>query len=311
VTGGVAVVVLNWNGGSDTLRCLRSLRRHDPGVRIVVVDNGSTDGSLEDVEREDLADDVVAAGANLGYAGGNNLGLTRALADGWPVVAVLNNDTFIQGPVFSALAAEVTADPHLVLSPLIRYAETTHGQDVWFQGGVLDRGYPRHVQPDELARWPVTEGRRTAEVLTGCCIVASAQTWREVGRFDDGMFLLFEDSDWSMRAVAAGRRLAVRTDVEIHHAVGGSVTSARTARLMSFYFGRNMLRFSHRYFPGAMPRLVWQWFVVPALRSLAGREPRADVGFRWLGAACGLVGQSGVAPRWVQSVAAYRSGRVE
>ena len=142
----------------------------------------------------------MLAGANLGYAGGNNLGLQRALDDGCAVVGVLNNDTYVEAPVFTVLAAAVTADPRLVVTPLIRYAAT---DDVWFQGGVLDAGYPRHVQPDELEAWPVVDNRREADVLTGCCIVAGADTWREVGLFDDGLFLFFEDSDWSIRARAA------------------------------------------------------------------------------------------------------------
>jgi GT2 family glycosyltransferase len=91
----VAVVVLNWNGGSDTTRCLRSLREHEPAVRIIMVDNGSTDGSVAAVEHEQLADVVMLAGANLGFAGGNNLGLRRAMDDGYAVIAVLNNDTYL------------------------------------------------------------------------------------------------------------------------------------------------------------------------------------------------------------------------
>src|ERR1700742_3640282 len=94
--GAVAVVVLNWNGGTDTLRCLRSLRAQEPDLHLIVVDNGSTDGSVEAVEAEGLADDVIRAGENLGYAGGNNLGLKRALTDGYDVIAVLNNDTYLE-----------------------------------------------------------------------------------------------------------------------------------------------------------------------------------------------------------------------
>jgi GT2 family glycosyltransferase len=298
--GGTAVVVLNWNGGTDTTRCLRSLREHEPELRIIVVDNGSTDGSVAAVEAEQLADDIVLAGANLGYAGGNNLGLRRALAEGCAVVAVLNNDTYVEGPVFTALADAVIAEPGLVVAPMIRYAAT---DDVWFQGGVLDAGYPRHVQPDELEQWPVTDSQREADVLTGCCIVAGADTWREVGVFDERLFLFFEDSDWSIRARAAGRRLVVRTDLEIRHVVSGSTRSPRTARLVSFYFGRNMMWFSRKYFPDSTSRLARLWLGRAAVRAVLGRVSRSDVLFRWFGALSALVGQSGPAPQWVQRMA--------
>lgn len=304
--GTTAVVVLNWNGGADTLRCLRSLRTHEPDLHLIVVDNDSTDGSLEDVEAAGLADDVVRAGGNLGYAGGNNLGLRRALSDGYPVIAVLNNDTYLERPAFGPLAAAVSARPDLVLSPLIRYSAT---DAMWFEGGVLDDGYPRHVQPAELMKWPVVDNRRDADVLSGCCIVAAATTWRDVGLFNDGLFLLFEDSDWSIRARAAGRRLAVSTDTEIRHAVSASIRSRRTARLLSFYFGRNLIWFGRHHCRQAIPRLAGQWLGRPAIRATLGREPRDDVVFRWLGALGALVGQSGIAPRWVQRLATVGSGQ--
>jgi GT2 family glycosyltransferase len=298
--GRTAVVVLNWNGGSDTIRCLRSLREHEPDLWVIVVDNGSADDSIAAVEAAHLADDIVLAGANLGYAGGNNLGLRRALTDGCAVVAVLNNDTYVEGPVFTALADAVTADPGLVVTPLIRYAATN---DVWFQGGVLDAGYPRHVQPDELEAWPVVDHQREADVLTGCCIVATADSWREVGLFDDGLFLFFEDSDWSIRARAAGRRLVVLTDVEIRHVVSGSTRSPRTARLVSFYFGRNMMWFARKYFPASTSRLAKLWLGRAAVRAVLGRTSRSDVLFRWFGAISAFAGQTGPAPRWVQTLA--------
>jgi GT2 family glycosyltransferase len=302
----VAVVVLNWNGGTDTTRCLRSLREHDPTVRIIVVDNGSTDDSVAAVETERLADDIVLAGANLGFAGGNNLGLQRALDGGCTVVGILNNDTYLEGPVFTSLAALVTADRDLVVTPVIRYAAT---HDVWFQGGVLDAGYPRHIQPDEVPQWPVTDGSRAVDVLTGCCMVANADTWREVGVFDDGLFLFFEDSDWSMRARATGRRLVVQTDVEIRHVVSGSTRSTRTARLVAFYFGRNMMWFSRKYFPASTGRLARLWLGRAAVRAALGRTSRSDVLFRWFGALSAVVGQSGPAPRWVQALAGRERAR--
>ena len=159
------------------------------------------------------------------------------------------------------------------------------------------------MHADELAKWPVVAGRRHAEVLSGCCIVAAAATWREVGVFDERLFLLFEDSDWSIRARAAGRRLAVVTDLEIRHAVSGSVRSRRTARLFAFYFGRNMIRFSGRHFPRSTARLARQWLGRAAVRATLGREARDDVFFRWLGALSAVVGQSGIAPGWVQRLA--------
>src|ERR1700730_5371151 len=89
----LAVVVLNWNGADDTLACLASLRESTLACHAIVVDNGSTDDSLARIEASGLADVVIPAGTNLGYAGGNNLGLRRALDRGFAHVAVLHKHT--------------------------------------------------------------------------------------------------------------------------------------------------------------------------------------------------------------------------
>ena len=90
----VTVVVLNWNGLADTLECLNSLVRLDyPTHEVVVVDNGSTDGSVQVFREQFPMATVFETGENLGYTGGNNAGLRHALAQGADYVLLLNNDT--------------------------------------------------------------------------------------------------------------------------------------------------------------------------------------------------------------------------
>src|ERR1700687_3161007 len=92
----VWVVILNWNGLTDTLACLASLRRLQyTAHRVVVVENGSTDGSIDAIRRDSANDgiEIIDAKSNLGYAGGNNLGIRHALERGADFILVLNNDT--------------------------------------------------------------------------------------------------------------------------------------------------------------------------------------------------------------------------
>ena len=91
MSASVAAVVLNWNNATETIACLTSLRAADPDVRVVAVDNGSDADDADRIETSGLADVVVRNGTNLGFTGGNNRGLQRALADGAAFVAVLNN----------------------------------------------------------------------------------------------------------------------------------------------------------------------------------------------------------------------------
>ena len=88
----IAVVVLNWNGAADTIECLRSLKDSATPIHTIVVDNGSTDASVQQITASGLADVVVENDSNLGYAEGNNVGLRLAINERFSIVAVMNND---------------------------------------------------------------------------------------------------------------------------------------------------------------------------------------------------------------------------
>jgi GT2 family glycosyltransferase len=301
ISARTAVVVLNWNGGIDTIDCLKSLRLYDPSVDIVLVDNASTDGSIELVEREALATEVVRVGSNRGYAGGNNHGIRAALAAGYDVIAVLNNDTIVDGPTVSGLASLVRERPELVLAPTIWLADAP-GR-LWFGGGVLERGWPRHLQSHELLEWPEVDGLRRCDVLTGCCIAASAAVWAETAGFDERYFLIFEDSDWSLRVRRAGFNLATATNLDLRHKVSRSFRSIRSRRLMAFYFGRNGLLFTWTHARQHLPRFAGRWLLRSLTRAVVGRERWDDVLFRWFGALCFVAGQHDAAPRSIEWLA--------
>ncbi|NTV39126.1 MAG: glycosyltransferase family 2 protein, partial [Demequinaceae bacterium] len=127
------------------------------------------------------------------------------------------------------------------LSPEVYYRDRP--EELWFGGGSLDRDlmFPHHTPPHRLGS--VVDDLRRTEVLAGCCVTASAEVWREVGPFDERFFLNFEDSEWSMRARAAGVELAVDCSTSILHAVSASFVR-EAAFLGTFYFVRNGLLFN-------------------------------------------------------------------
>src|SRR5215470_14085112 len=98
----VAVVVLNWNGCNETLACLESLIKLSyPPCDLIVVDNGSTDNSVAAVRSKYPNVEVIQTGKNLGYAGGNNVGIRRALEKGAQYILILNNDTRVSPDAIS------------------------------------------------------------------------------------------------------------------------------------------------------------------------------------------------------------------
>ena len=103
----VVAVVLSWNGREDTLACLESLR----GVETIVVDNGSADGSADAVAERFPDVELIRAGVNLGFAGGNNVGIRRALDRGADWVVLVNNDATVADDLVAAVVAAAGRQP--------------------------------------------------------------------------------------------------------------------------------------------------------------------------------------------------------
>lgn len=270
-TGRDAVVVLNYRGRDDTLACVTSLLADPHPPTVLVVDNGSEDGLLRDVRERWPEVRTVAHRTNQGFAGGMNSGVRQALSDGARTVTVLNNDTLVPAGTIEALAERAMLGE--AVSPTVRHLGAP---DVWFAGGAVDHrtGIAEHVFGHRLADQPVREGVRRTEVLAGCCVTASAATWRRVGLFDERYFLLFEDSDWSLRAAAAGVPLTVLTDVAIEHRVSASAVGA-TAYLNTYYYTRNGLLFGRERLgarTSSRARLLRRHVLPPISRRMRDRQ---------------------------------------
>ncbi|WP_375493130.1 glycosyltransferase family 2 protein [uncultured Jatrophihabitans sp.] len=295
---GTWIVVLNWNGRDDTLELLDTLAG-EPAT-VLVVDNGSFDGTLEAVRERHPEVHTLQTGANLGYAGGNNVGITQALAADADIVAVLNNDTLVE-PGFLTPLVEIAADGAAAVSPDIRYADEPEVS--WFRGSRIDLrdGWPQHLPPADQP--PAAAGPFASPVLTGCCVVASAQTWRRVGLFDDGMFLMFEDSDWSRRAADAGVDLIVAPRSRIRHKVSRSFTGEASV-LGTYYFARNGAVFAARHLG---VRGTARFVVRRVLRSTLGelRDParRPFALMAYLGLLAALTRRRGPAGRVATALA--------
>ncbi|HEY2955776.1 MAG TPA: glycosyltransferase family 2 protein [Candidatus Eisenbacteria bacterium] len=222
----LAVVVLNWNGLEDTRALLRTLERcripEGWSAAVMVVDNGSSDGSAARIAAEFPAVEVLALPANLRFAGGNNRGLERALASGAQAVMLLNNDTEADPGLLERLLLALEEHPEAgAASPLIYFAAPS-GR-IWYAGGVcvpalglaahrglrsLDRGQYRSIQ--------------TSGYLTGCCLLARREAWERVGLLDERYYLYAEDADWSLRARRAGFALLFVPTARLWHKVSAS-----------------------------------------------------------------------------------------
>jgi GT2 family glycosyltransferase len=230
----VTAVVLSWNGKEDTLACLRSLEGEE--VDVIVVDNASEDGTAESVSGVDL----IRNERNLGYAGGMNVGIRRALERGADAVLLLNNDVEVEPGAIEALIAATEGAG--AVCPVIVFADDP--RRIWYSGARFDprRGYNGRHQSDEPA------GPREAERICGAAVLIPREILESVGAFDEGLFAYVEDADWSLRARERGNRLVVEPRSRARHKVSAA-TGGEGSDTALYYSTRNTLAVCERHAP--------------------------------------------------------------
>ncbi len=264
----VVSVVVNWNGWRDTLSCLESLVKQDyPGQQIVVVDNASTDDSVERIGGAFPQIPVLVAERNRGFAAGSNIGIRHALEHGAEFVWLLNNDTISPADTLRKLVAGAADVKVGIVGTVLRDFSDPARVQAWGGGSTTrSAGFVRHFErPFELGR---------NSYLTFASVLLRGDMLESVGLLDEGYFMYFEDSDLCFRARAAGWRLAVASDTAVLHKEGASNPSTSASKRKSARLDRIVtasgLRFLDRY---GQPRwLAKPLFVLSrvAKRALTG-----------------------------------------
>ena len=261
----VSIIILNWNGRQDTNGCLQSLQRlRYPNYHIIVVDNGSTDGSVNFLRNLYPWITILETGRNRGFAAGNNVGLRYVCSHPADYVWLLNNDTEVAADALSNMVARAESDPRIgaVGSVLLEKSES-HAVQVWGGGRVnfclgLPKSCTERVHQEKL------------DYLSGASLLLRWQAVVEVGFLDERFFLYWEDTDLGFRLRAAGRKLSVAEDAFVHHRNSGSLQSQ--SPLWDFYFTASSVLFFSRHarFP-----------LLPILVGTVGRLVRRALRGEW------------------------------
>lgn len=256
----LAVVVVNWNGRDLLDDCLGSLRGGYPDVRVIMVDNGSTDDSVAYCREHHPWVEIIASPVNLRWAGGNNLALSRLRDEGWPdQVLLLNNDTIVPEGTLARLVDALAGEPRAwAATPRICYA--AEPGRIWFDGGRVGRwtGWVAHEGIRVRAgHRPLTPG--FTDYATGCAMLLERRALEAVGLFDEGYRLYAEDSDYSLRLRAAGGEILHAPTALVLHKVSRTVGvgSPRKAYLKARSHVRLLRRhWSRRTWPVLLPAQV-------------------------------------------------------
>lgn len=235
----IFTVILNTNRREDTLACLASLARSSyPANTVIVLDNASTDGSVQAIGAAFPEVQVIALQANLGYAGNNNVGIRAALAQGADWVFVLNEDTILHERCLETLVRVGESDPSIgMVGPLVyHYDEPTVIQSA---GGMLTRFWEaKHLGMNQEDRRQFTRPYRV-DYVSGCALLVRRALVEQVGAIDERFFYYWEETEWCMRAARAGWQLLLVPEAKLWHK--GVQRDYRPKPGVAYYNTRNRL----------------------------------------------------------------------
>ncbi|MFC1645399.1 glycosyltransferase family 2 protein [Patescibacteria group bacterium] len=202
----VFVVILNYNGKDVIERCLTSVLNSDyPNLEIVVVDNNSTDGSLEFIKRKFSKVHFIKNSRNIGFSAGNNVGIRFAIERMADYVFILNNDAWVEKNSITKLVEFTEKNQEISISnPLIM----KNKREVWFEGGRIDWM--------KMKAYHLKNSQKT-DYLTGCAMLIGKDVFKKIGLFDEDYFLYYEDVDFSVRAVRSGFGIGINRNSIIFH----------------------------------------------------------------------------------------------
>ena len=288
----VTAVVVHWEDVADTIGCVESVQA-ERGIDVLVVDNGS---------REPVGDALpgrarsIRCAVNRGYAGGANVGIRTALADGADVVLLLNNDARLRSGASHAALAVLATDPRIAaIGPKVvsredpsrlwlAWGDVTYGQSLVALRGAGELDGPRWSRPRDVS-W-----------IAGCAMWIPRAALEGIGLLDETFFAYHEEVDWCARARESGWRVVYCPAAVVTHTGRGASGSRRSIRIRKYFAARNSILFARKH---ATPReraklavvlaaglplqLLWHWprgtadevwLKIRGVRdALAGREP--------------------------------------
>lgn len=256
------VVIPNWNGADMITHCLRSLKRQSLNHQVVVVENGSTDDSVEIIKKNFPAVTLLEFPDNAGFAGGVNRGMSYALKKGADFIALFNNDAVADKDWLKNLIWEAEANPKagIITSKILR-EDRKHIDSTGDFYTIWALPFPRGRNLVDKGQY---EEAQDVFGASGGASLYRAKMLEEIGLFDEDFFAYYEDVDISFRAQMAGWKVRYQPKAIVYH--GLSKTSSKLGDFARYHSAKNFLLLYSRNMPS---RLYWKY--LPLLTLQFGR----------------------------------------
>lgn len=261
----IFVSIVNYNGKKNTLSCLsylNKLKKENFNLEVVVIDNASKEiFNVNKDEYDNFKLKIIRSEKNLGFSGGQNLGIKYALENMADYIVILNNDVIIDSNLLVELLKTFDKEKDCgLVSPKIyfakgfefhknRYQEKDLGKVIWYGGGKMDWqniiGFHRGVDEVDNGQYQVLE---ETDFTSGCCMMIKKEVFEKIGFFDEKYFLYYEDNDLNQRAKKQGFKSYYQPNAFLWHLNAGS-TGGSGSKLQDYYITRNRILFGFKYAP--------------------------------------------------------------
>lgn len=262
----ISIILLNWNGKKDTLECISSLQKVVyPNFQTIVVDNGSKDDSVAVFRKAYPYMPILETGANLGFAGGNNVGIEWALKHHAEWILLLNNDTVADPGFLDAFMKAATEKPQAKIlgAKILRYDKPGI---IDHMGGFWNPDLGEFCSPDTGEPDHSFFQMRETDYVCGAALLMHRSVPQTIGLLEPNFFLFWEESDFCWRARRAGLQVWTAPEAKVYHKVSASFTGGKPH--MHYFWWRSRLLWIKRNCSPEEKKTLYRKVIVPQLSKL-------------------------------------------
>jgi len=247
----LTIITLNYNSSETTLELLNSLKGQiDKDFQVIVIDNASRGDDFENLKQKFSGAVLIRNEKNLGFSGGNNMGIHRALENRSEWILLLNNDTWVERSFVSLLKAKLGSVTGIVGLPLVEDDRTAYfGKIDWLKPTlthVYSPMYTGHLK------------RHKSYYAIGAGVAIQRDVFRKINYLDEKYFLYFEDADFSIKGIREGISLNFLDEPKVYHQVSVTTNKLGSSLLLRYHY-RNALYFNWKNGPWYIKFILWPW----------------------------------------------------
>lgn len=276
----VFIIIVNWNGYRDTLECVESLYKINyKNYKVILIDNGSDTNEIDAITDKFPSTVLIKSNANLGFSGGNNLGIEFSIQSGAEYVLLLNNDTIVEVDFLNHLVGNIIQNDKVVIAvPKINYH--SNPQTIWYGGGFISKIRGSGFTLGEGKFEGSYNKNKFVTFATGCCLLIETRVIKQIGTLDESYFLYLEDVDYCLRVISAGYKILYVADSKIYHKVSVS-TKKNNALLPLYYVTRNRFYLTKKslsyYFYLTFPTILIIFIIKSLYWALTGQTEKIKI----------------------------------